>query len=71
MLKIPTTGIGAGKYCDGCSLNVYDIVGLSVGFKPKFVKRYVNVREIIADAVKQFMKEVYEGSFPDEEHSYH
>lgn len=70
MLKIPTNGIGAGRYCDGCSLNIYDIIALTVGFEAKFVKRYVNVREIIANAVKQFMKEVKEGSFPDDEHSY-
>lgn len=72
MLKVPTSGIGSGPYCDGSSLNIYDIIGLSpAGFAAKFVKRYVNVREIIADAVKQFMKEVKDGSFPDEEHSYH
>jgi len=72
MLKIPTNGIGAGPYCDGSSLNSYDILGLSpAGFSAKFVKRYINVREVIAGAVKQFMKEVKDGSFPDEEHSYH
>lgn len=72
MLKVPTNGIGAGPYCDGSSLNMYDIIGLSpAGFAPKFVKRYVNVRDIIADAVKQFIKEVKEVSFPDDEHSYH
>ncbi|MFC1941830.1 3-methyl-2-oxobutanoate hydroxymethyltransferase [Chloroflexota bacterium] len=71
MLKIPTTGIGAGRYCDGGSLNIYDIIGLTVGFKPKFVKRYANVRDIITDAVKQFINEVEEGVYPDEEHTYH
>jgi 3-methyl-2-oxobutanoate hydroxymethyltransferase len=70
-LRIPTCGIGAGPHCDGCSLNIYDVIGLTVGFEAKFVKRYVNVREIIFDAVKQFKKEVKEGSFPDEEHTYH
>ena len=72
LLKVPTSGIASGPYCDGSSLNIYDVIGLSPpGFAPKFVKRYVNVRETIVDAVKQFMKEVKDGSFPDEEHSYH
>lgn len=71
MLKIPTNGIGSGPYCDGGSLNIYDIVGIIVGFAPKFVKRYANVRDIIIDAVKQFMQDVRDGSFPDDEHSYH
>ncbi|MFC1870846.1 3-methyl-2-oxobutanoate hydroxymethyltransferase [Chloroflexota bacterium] len=72
MLKIPTNGIGSGPYCDGNSLNIYDIIGLSPsGFAPKFVKQYVNVREIITGAVNQFINEVREGKFPDDEHSYH
>lgn len=70
MLKIPTCGIGAGPYCDVCSLNIYDMIGLTVGFEPKFVKRYVNARDTIADAVKQFIKEVKDGTFPDDDHSY-
>jgi len=72
MLKVPTSGIGSGPYTDGSSLNIYDVIGLSPpGFAPKFVKRYENVREMIAGAVRQFIKEVKDGSFPDEEHSYH
>jgi 3-methyl-2-oxobutanoate hydroxymethyltransferase len=71
MLKIPTNGIGAGPYCDGQGLNLYDIIGLTVGFEAKFVKRYNSVRGIIADSVKQFVKEAKEGSFPDDNHCYH
>lgn len=72
IVKIPTNGIGAGPYCDCASLNVYDIIGLGpAGFAPKFVKRYANVRETIISAVGQFMKEVKEGTYPDDEHSYH
>lgn len=70
-LKIPTNGVGAGPYCDGCGSNAYDIWGLTVGFHAKFTKRYVNVRDIMSDAIRQFVKEVKEGSFPDDEHSYH
>jgi len=71
VLEVPTCGIGAGPHCDGCSLNIYDVIGLTVGFEAKFVKTYVNVRDIIGDAVTQFMKEVKDGTFPDEAHSYH
>ena len=70
-LKIPTNGIGAGLHCDGQGLNLYDIIGLTVGFEAKFVKRYINVRGLIADSVKQFVKEAKEGSFPDDDHCYH
>jgi 3-methyl-2-oxobutanoate hydroxymethyltransferase len=71
-LRIPTQGAGgSGPYCDSYGSNIYDISGLNVGFKPKFVKRYASARDIIVDATKQFMKEVKEGSFPDDEHSYH
>lgn len=71
MLKIPTNGIGAGPYCDGQGLNLYDIIGLTVGFEPKFVKRYLNGRKMIVDAVKQFAAEAKNGNFPDDAHSYH
>jgi 3-methyl-2-oxobutanoate hydroxymethyltransferase len=46
------------------------MVGLTVGFEPKFVKRYVNARDTIANAAKQFIKEVKDGTFPDDDHSY-
>jgi 3-methyl-2-oxobutanoate hydroxymethyltransferase len=71
VLKIPTSGIGAGPYCDGFSLVLYDLIGLTMGSSlPKHVKKYTNLRDIVADAVKQFIKEIKEGSFPDSEHSY-
>jgi len=69
MLRIPTCGSGAGPYCDGSSLNVYDVIGLTLS-EAKHVKRYAKARDIIADAVKQFVREVKEGSFPDDKHSY-
>ena len=67
---IPTIGIGAGPYCDGQVLVLWDMLGLFEDFKPKFVKKFANVRELIKNAVAEYAKEVREGSFPDEEHSF-
>jgi 3-methyl-2-oxobutanoate hydroxymethyltransferase len=70
-LAIPTIGIGAGVHCDGQVLVVHDMLGLFDVYKPKFVKRYADVKGVMADAVKNFITEVREGKFPDEEHSFH
>ncbi|MEO2083643.1 MAG: 3-methyl-2-oxobutanoate hydroxymethyltransferase [Desulfurobacteriaceae bacterium] len=70
MLKIPTIGIGAGKYCDGQVLVFHDMVGLFEDFKPRFVKRYAELGKSAREAVEAFIREVREGKFPGEEHSY-
>lgn len=70
-LSIPTIGIGAGVHCDGQVLVVHDMLGLFDMYTPKFVKRYADLRGVMADAVKNFIAEVREGKFPDEEHSFH
>ncbi len=69
-LSVPTIGIGAGPFCDGQVLVTDDMIGLFAEFKPKFVKRYLNLRPQIVDAVKQYCAEVKEGKFPSEEHTY-
>ena len=69
-LSIPTIGIGAGEYCDGQVLVIDDLIGLSLIQKPKFVKKYANVLEIVQKAVKDFINEVKEGNFPSEEFRY-
>ncbi|TLM97603.1 3-methyl-2-oxobutanoate hydroxymethyltransferase, partial [bacterium] len=71
MVKAPTIGIGAGKYCDGQVLVINDMLGLDESFKPKYVKSYVNLSRIIADALTIFKEEVCTGRYPDEEHTYH
>src|SRR5271163_2128953 len=69
-LTIPTIGIGAGVGCDGQILLCYDLLGVFTDFKPKFTKRYTKLTEVAVAGITQYVKEVKEGSFPDDEHSY-
>jgi 3-methyl-2-oxobutanoate hydroxymethyltransferase len=70
-LSVPTIGIGAGPYCDGQVLVFHDVVGLSFGFSPKFVKRYLDLATEIEQALQTFKAEIKEGGFPSiEEHSF-
>lgn len=70
-LPIPTIGIGAGPYCDGQILVIHDILGLTERFSPKFVKRYVDLRGVISQAVNAYIDEVRTGAFPLDTHSFH
>jgi len=69
-LEIPTIGIGAGVGCDGQILLCHDLLGVFTDFKPKFTKRYANLTEVALKGITQYIKEVKEGSFPDDDHSY-
>ncbi|BBK36316.1 3-methyl-2-oxobutanoate hydroxymethyltransferase [Allostella sp. ATCC 35155] len=69
-LTIPTIGIGAGVGTDGQILLCYDLLGVFTDFKPKFTKRYTNLTEVAVGGIKQYVQEVKEGSFPDDDHSY-
>lgn len=69
-LDIPTIGIGAGAGCDGQVLVYQDMLGMFTDFKPKFVKHFANVGEIMTEAFKTFDQEVKEGVFPAPEHTY-
>ena len=68
-LKIPTIGIGSSRYCDGQILVTDDLLGLS-GFKPKFVKKYINIQEVIKKAIKRFSDDVRKNKFPLKEHTF-
>ena len=70
-LTIQTIGIGAGVHCDGQVLVLHDILGLFDRFAPKFSKRYVNLREIVTSAVREYIVEVRSGDFPTDDHSFH
>ena len=69
-LMIPTIGIGAGAGCDGEILLCYDLLGVFTDFKPKFSKRYAKLTEVAVNGIMQYVKEVKEGTFPDDDHSY-
>jgi 3-methyl-2-oxobutanoate hydroxymethyltransferase len=69
-LTIPTIGIGAGMHCDGQVLVIHDMLGLFDDFKPKFVKRYADLKGVTTNAVKNFIAEVREQKFPGKEHSF-
>lgn len=69
-LQIPTIGIGAGKYCDGQVLVMHDMLGINTEFKPRFLRQYLNLHEQITGAVKQYITDVKNSSFPAETESY-
>jgi 3-methyl-2-oxobutanoate hydroxymethyltransferase len=69
-LRIPTIGIGAGPGTDGQVLVLHDMLGMTTGKAPKFVKRYANLADEIGKAARQYAQEVGAGSFPGPEHSY-
>ncbi len=69
-LKIPTIGIGAGIECDGQVLVISDMIGLFEEFRPKFVRTYANMADVIRKAVSSYIDDVKQGRFPDESESY-
>ncbi len=69
-VSIPIIGIGAGDHCDGQVLVYHDMLGYGGKHYPKFVKQYASIGSNIEDAILHYSKEVREGSFPKEEHTY-
>ncbi len=69
-LSVPTIGIGAGPHCDGQVLVYHDLLGLTEGHLPRFVKRYANLSREIRDALESYAEEVRSGTFPEEQHTY-
>jgi 3-methyl-2-oxobutanoate hydroxymethyltransferase len=69
-LSIPTIGIGAGPDCDGQVLVLHDILGLTQNTL-KFTRTYADIRTTSIDACKQFVAEVRNGTWPDDDHSFH
>ncbi|MFJ9658301.1 3-methyl-2-oxobutanoate hydroxymethyltransferase [Streptomyces griseoflavus] len=71
VLQIPTVGIGAGPRTDAQVLVWTDMLGLTGGRVPKFVKQYADLREVMSGAAKAFAEDVVGGTFPEEAHSVH
>lgn len=69
-ISIPTIGIGAGAGCDGQVLVYQDMLALFSDFKPKFVKHFANAGEVMKQGFADYIKEVKDGSFPAEEHTF-
>lgn len=69
-LEIPTIGIGAGPHCDGQILVYTDMLGLTVDFSPRFVRRYANFHDTIIEAVNKYCDDVKNKDFPNDDESY-
>jgi 3-methyl-2-oxobutanoate hydroxymethyltransferase len=69
-VKIPTIGIGAGVDCSGQVLVWHDLLGLSEGPTPRFVKMYASLATTIRSAIETYASEVRSGAYPSVEHTY-
>lgn len=69
-IKVPTIGIGAGGHTDGQILVVDDMLGKTQGFSPRFLRRYANLYQVMTDAVGQYVTDVKNSDFPNEQESY-
>ena len=69
-ISIPTIGIGAGAGCDGQVLVYQDMLGLYSDFVPKFVKQFRNLGQEMKAGFADYVKEVKEGTFPAQEHTF-
>lgn len=69
-LKIPTIGIGAGQFCDGQVLVINDMLGLTKGFKPRFLRQYLNLYDDIKGSVEAYVRDVKSSNFPNEKEQY-
>ena len=69
-LSIPTIGIGAGHGCDGQVLVMHDMLGINTEFKPRFLRKYLNLHEQVTGAVQQYIADIKSGAFPNESEQY-
>ena len=69
-ISIPTIGIGAGNGTDGQVLVVADMLGMTQGFSPRFLRRYANLNSIMTEAIGHYIEDVKNGDFPNEKESY-
>jgi len=69
-LDIPTIGIGAGSHCSGQILVTQDMLGIFTKFRPRFVRRYAEMRGLMEEAFRSYCQDVRKGAFPNEDESY-
>ncbi|HEX8378453.1 MAG TPA: 3-methyl-2-oxobutanoate hydroxymethyltransferase [Pedobacter sp.] len=69
-IRIPTVGIGAGGDCDGQVLVIHDMMGLNKGFRPRFLRQYLNLYDQMNSAVKSYITDVKSNDFPSEKEQY-
>lgn len=69
-IAVPTIGIGAGAGTDGQILVVADMLGMTKGFNPRFLRRYADLNTVMTDAIGQYVADVKDGAFPNANESY-
>ncbi|MBL4676910.1 MAG: 3-methyl-2-oxobutanoate hydroxymethyltransferase, partial [Mucilaginibacter sp.] len=69
-LHIPTIGIGAGQHCDGQVLVIHDMLGINKGFKPRFLRQYADLFDVMNNAIGNYVTDVKAKSFPSEKEEY-
>jgi 3-methyl-2-oxobutanoate hydroxymethyltransferase len=69
-VKCPTIGIGAGNGTDGQVLVIADMLGMTQGFSPRFLRRYADLNAVITEAVGHYVEDVKNCDFPNENESY-
>jgi 3-methyl-2-oxobutanoate hydroxymethyltransferase len=69
-LSIPTIGIGAGQNCSGQVLVIHDMLGINKGFKPRFLRQYADLYDVMNGAIKGYVTDVKAKSFPNEKEQY-
>ena len=69
-VDVPVIGIGAGKGTDGQVLVLHDMLGITQGFSPRFLRRYADLHTVMNDAISHYITDVKEGDFPNEKEQY-
>lgn len=69
-IHIPTIGIGAGPHCDGQVLVLYDLLGMNLDFKPKFLKNFSKLEDVVSGALQEYANEVEASKYPADANSF-
>ena len=69
-ITIPTIGIGAGKHADGQVLVTHDMLGITKDFKPRFLRRYAELFDVMTDATQRYIADIKAKDFPNDSEQY-